>query len=96
MIKSEIKSTLHKLIDHVELKIGNFEDEVILDLNKENLKEVNDIKKKELELENEKQHISGRFGWCIVCRKTANYYCKEKRQPICSYMCKLKNMDNVE
>ena len=50
MIKSEIKSTLHKLIDHVELKIDSLEDKVILNLDKENLKEVNDIKKKEIEI----------------------------------------------
>ncbi len=29
------------------------------------------------ELINEVGNVSGVFGWCYVCRETANYYCKE-------------------
>ena len=37
---------------------------------------------------NENNYISGFFGWCNVCRKTANYYCISHRLPICSFSCK--------
>lgn len=45
---------------------------------------------------NEKGASSGVFGWCYICRGSANYYCKEKRIPICSYECKLRNLENNE
>ena len=50
MIKTEIKSTLHKLIDHVEIKTENIQNDVILNLDKDNLKNINDIKKKDFKL----------------------------------------------
>ena len=37
---------------------------------------------------NENQDICGFFGWCNICRKTANYYCVSHRLPICSFECK--------
>lgn len=45
---------------------------------------------------NEKGLPNGIFGWCYVCRNTAHYYCKEKRIPICSYECKLRNLENQD
>lgn len=48
MIKTEIKSTLHKLIDHVQIKTDNIQEDVILNLDKDNLKGINEIKKKDL------------------------------------------------
>ena len=41
-------------------------------------------------IENEKGQISGNFGWCLVCRNSAHFYCKETRYPLCSIECKLK------
>lgn len=43
----------------------------------------------EIECSNEQGEKAGRFGWCITCRKTANYYCKDSRLPICSPECKV-------
>ena len=40
------------------------------------------------EIYNEYGYQSGFFGWCNICRKTANHYCIEHRIPICSYICK--------
>ena len=37
---------------------------------------------------NECNFESGYFGWCYICRKKANLYCKERRVPLCSYKCK--------
>lgn len=34
-------------------------------------------------------HMNGRFGWCLVCKKAADYYCKDQKVPICGYSCKL-------
>jgi len=39
---------------------------------------------------NEKNIISGRFGWCNFCRNTADFYCIKYRLPICSLGCKNK------
>jgi brefeldin A-inhibited guanine nucleotide-exchange protein len=39
---------------------------------------------------------AGVFGFCHVCRKSANYYCKEQRVPICSLECKLKYSETLE
>lgn len=33
------------------------------------------------------------FGWCSVCRRTAEYYCKESRIAICGLNCKLRNLE---
>ena len=45
---------------------------------------------------NEYNYENGRFGWCYICRKKADYYCKERKVPVCSYKCKeiLNNEDN--
>ena len=37
---------------------------------------------------NENNYLSGYFGWCFICRKSANYYCIFHRLPICSFECK--------
>ena len=40
------------------------------------------------EIYNENEYQSGFFGWCYICRKTANHYCIEHRLPLCSFICK--------
>ena len=45
---------------------------------------------------NEFNSKSGDFGWCIECRKTANFYCKDLRLPICSLVCKKKYLKSLE
>ena len=40
------------------------------------------------EIYNEIAYPSGFFGWCNICRKTANHYCIEHKIPICSFVCK--------
>lgn len=37
---------------------------------------------------NEAGELSGRFGWCVECRKPAEFYCKDSKDPICSEKCK--------
>ena len=37
---------------------------------------------------NEKGLAAGKFGWCINCRSSANYYCMANRLPVCSFECK--------
>lgn len=39
---------------------------------------------------------SGKFGWCINCRKQANYYCKINRVPVCSFDCKNKSLNDFQ
>ena len=33
---------------------------------------------------------AGTFGWCFICRDTAEFYCKDRRLPVCSKSCKEK------
>ena len=40
------------------------------------------------DIRNESGENAGYFGWCIMCRSTANLYCKETRVPVCSVECK--------
>ena len=37
---------------------------------------------------NENLYTCGFFGWCNICRKTANHYCITYRLPVCSFVCK--------
>jgi hypothetical protein len=37
---------------------------------------------------NEKAATAGLFGWCYVCRGTADFYCKDSRLPVCGKKCK--------
>ena len=30
-----------------------------------------------------------RYGYCIVCRKMADHYCSQTKDPVCSRECKL-------
>jgi len=39
------------------------------------------------DLVNENNNPSGKFGWCLICRKTANLLCKTTHIPICSVEC---------
>ena len=31
---------------------------------------------------------SGKFGWCVICKERANFYCVKTRLPVCSLKCK--------
>jgi brefeldin A-inhibited guanine nucleotide-exchange protein len=48
----------------------------------------NDVYKKTVSIKNEINEENGIFGWCCVCRKSANYFCKITLSPICSIRCK--------
>ena len=37
---------------------------------------------------NEYSYKCGFFGWCYVCRKTANYYSMDLRLPVCFFNCR--------
>jgi brefeldin A-inhibited guanine nucleotide-exchange protein len=45
---------------------------------------------------NEKDIQSGKFGWCIICRNTAPFFCKDTRVPICSVDCKKKHFEESQ
>lgn len=40
---------------------------------------------------NEEGHQAGKFGWCVVCRKAAESYCTDLRDPVCSLQCRQEN-----
>mmetsp|Transcript_7302 Transcript_7302/g.12325 ORF Transcript_7302/g.12325 Transcript_7302/m.12325 type:complete len:227 (+) Transcript_7302:1101-1781(+) len=50
----------------------------------------------QLSLVNERGQPSGKFGWCIACRSTANLYCKHTRHPVCSFECKQRHIKLLE
>lgn len=37
---------------------------------------------------NERREAAGKFGWCFMCRKKADFYCKDHRRPVCGKGCK--------
>ena len=37
----------------------------------------------------------GRFGWCVVCDKSADYFCRKSRDPVCSVDCKKLNFVRI-
>lgn len=47
------------------------------------------------DIKNEIGLNSGKFGWCFICRKSANFYDIKTRKPICSEKCK-KLLTNLE
>ena len=50
-------------------------------------------------IHNEAGVLRSKFGWCVICRNTADLYCKDTRDPICSKRCKdlhLKNIEDVD
>ena len=49
-----------------------------------------------LELTNELGIPSGKFGWCVSCRASANLYCKHTRHPVCSFECKQRHIKLLE
>ena len=59
-------------------------------------KELESLKLNELNLEyndrtNNKTYKIGKYGWCILCRKTANFWSEELNFPVC---CKSENCQN--
>lgn len=49
-----------------------------------------------INVSNEKGIGAGKFGWCMVCRKAADLYCKNTLYPICSLDCKQRLMSLFE
>lgn len=49
-----------------------------------------------LDLSNELGIPSGKFGWCVSCRASANLYCKHTRHPVCSFECKQRHIKLLE
>lgn len=47
-------------------------------------------------LSNDEGFVSGKFGWCSVCRKTADFYCLDSRDPVCTDNCKKTHLKNIE
>jgi brefeldin A-inhibited guanine nucleotide-exchange protein len=49
-----------------------------------------------VDIKNEKEIPAGKFGWCTVCRNTADLYCSDTRDPVCSLKCQQANLKNIE
>ena len=62
---------------------------LIEDKDRQNYKKVNKVR---VDLVNELQNKNGTFGWCFVCRESAELFCKDTRVPLCSQNCKDKHM----
>ena len=43
-------------------------------------------------IKNELGIEAGKYGWCIVCRNSANNICNETKHPICSVDCTKKHI----
>jgi brefeldin A-inhibited guanine nucleotide-exchange protein len=49
----------------------------------------------DVKIQNELGIEAGRYGWCMVCRNSANLYCKDTRHPVCSQDCKKKHLTDA-
>jgi len=49
---------------------------------------------KPVELWNERGNPAGMFGWCFICRDSADFYCKDTRYPVCSFICKKRIVED--
>ena len=63
--------------------------------------ELESLKLQELDLEyndiqNNKKYKIGKYGWCILCRKTANYWSDELQFPVCCTREKNSNNFNCD
>lgn len=47
-------------------------------------------------IRNENEEESGSFGWCCICRKGAEFYCKSTRAPVCSLKCRNRLLKEEE
>ena len=45
-----------------------------------------------VDIQNEVNLPAGAYGWCIVCRNTANIVCTETQHPVCSTECQKKHI----
>lgn len=45
---------------------------------------------------NEANYKAASFGWCIICRLPAVYYCKDFKVSVCSLSCKRKHTELVD
>ena len=83
-----------------EENIREYEDKLnSLDLQIVPKKQMRKVPHIDIKLFNEKGIKCGKFGWCMVCRKEANLYCKDTLYPICSLDCKqrlLTLIDSIE
>ncbi|CAK0910582.1 unnamed protein product [Prorocentrum cordatum] len=37
----------------------------------------------------------GKFGWCVVCRRSAGHYCVNTQDPVCGKACKHYNLERL-
>ncbi len=52
--------------------------------------------KEDVSLVNERNAPCGKYGWCVVCRNTANSVCKTTKVPICSAECRNRHIKMLE
>lgn len=54
------------------------------------------IHKESYNVQNERGAVCGKYGWCIVCRNTANTFCKTIGVPLCSTECRNRHYKMLE
>ena len=70
-------------------KINNKKGKILPPIIPKNVSEISLIKNlNQPKIYNEYSYSCGFFGWCNVCRKTANYYSIKLRMPICFFSCR--------
>eukprot|EP00826_Nyctotherus_ovalis_P059665 TRINITY_DN8317_c0_g1_i3.p3 TRINITY_DN8317_c0_g1~~TRINITY_DN8317_c0_g1_i3.p3 ORF type:complete len:142 (+),score=47.93 TRINITY_DN8317_c0_g1_i3:80-505(+) len=79
--------TVHSVVDEVCIYTARQEIEKKKGKRNVPLRIAEDGCKYDLGLTNEWNNLAGKYGWCIVCRKTASLLCKSSRVPLCSAEC---------
>ena len=84
-IKTDSGNTISKRADdYVPLRLVPMNEKIALTDSKR-------LKIVKVSIKNENNYPAGVFGWCFVCRKTADKYCKLMRVPVCSLDCKIEH-----
>ena len=47
-------------------------------------------------MSNERGAACGKYGWCLVCRNTANSFCPTTKVPVCSSECRGRHQKMME
>ena len=105
ILHNYIRNSVNSVIDEAEIYAARFNKQTILNQDTTTIPirlipsiSANPTSNTELihvQIQNENDEVSGKFGWCFVCRRQANLYCKDTRIPLCSVDCKKRHIDDL-
>ena len=84
-VSNDDEQNLEKQRKILQAKIKGLQLNPVMQQNKDDLIPVNGLK-------NEAGLEAGRYGWCSVCRNSADMFCGDTKHPVCSVECQKKHI----